>query len=206
MRFILIRHGETDHNIENRMSGWTEATLSSTGVSQAESLGKRLKHITIHRLITSGMERAAETASIVFPHLQENASTMERLKEMNFGIMESLTMDEIKDQHPEDFIQLQKMDGEYVFPEGESLRSFHQRIQTAAQDLLKFPEDETVAVVAHSGTIRCLLAGWIANDWRAHWKFRIDHCSLTVVTFFEGYPVLRLCNDTGHLYDPLVTP
>lgn len=206
MRFILIRHGETDHNVENRMSGWTEATLSARGAGQARSLAKRLEHVAVHRLITSGMERAGATAAIVFPHSSKSAETMVQLKEMNFGTMEGLTMDEIKDEHSEVFMQLQKMVGEYVFPEGESLVSFHKRIQSAALELLKLPDDESIAVVAHSGTIRCLLAGWIANDWRAHWKFRIDHCSVTIVDFYDGYPVLRLCNDTAHLYDPLATP
>ncbi len=206
MKLILIRHGETDHNVENRMSGWTEATLSQKGIEQAGLLAKRLEHVRIHRVITSGMERAEETASIVFPHLCKSREIVDRLKEMNFGTMEGLTMDDIRDEYPDDFRQLQKMTGKYVFPKGESLRSFHKRIQSAAQKLMKLPNDETIAVVAHSGTIRCLLAGWIANDWRAHWRFRIDHCSITVVDFYDGFPVLDLCNDTNHLGHPLSSP
>lgn len=206
MRFILIRHGETNHNIENRMSGWTEAMLSPLGIQQAQALRNRLARVDIDRLITSGLERAKETAHIGLPDLYTSAETMEQLKEMNFGTMESLTLETIKDDFPEDYEELLTMDGTYVFPEGESLQGFHQRIQAAALDLLKYPKEETIAVVAHSGTIRCLLANWIANDWQAHWKFRIDHCSITIVDFHDGHPVLRVCNDTTHLEDPLVMP
>lgn len=203
MKVVLIRHGETVHNTENRMSGWTEATLSAKGVEQAKALRERMKNVAIHRLVTSGMERADETASIVFPHLKKTSEKNHLLKEMNFGTMEGLTMGEIKHKYPEDFLKLHEMTGRYVFPEGESLRSFHQRIQSAARQLQKYPEGETIAIVAHSGTIRSLLSGWIAKDWRAHWRFRIHHCSITVVDFYDGFPVLSLCNDTLHLHDPL---
>lgn len=205
MKFILIRHGETVHNTENRMSGWTEATLSIKGVEQAKALRKRLENVVIHRVVTSGMERADETASIVFPHIIKSSEELDMLKEMNFGTMEGLTMDEIKHTYPEVFQKLHEMTGHYVFPEGESLRIFHRRIQLAAHQLQKYPEGETIAIVAHSGTIRSLLSGWIAQDWRAHWRFKIDHCSLTVVDFYDGFPVLSLCNDTLHLHDPLST-
>lgn len=205
MRIMLIRHGETDHNLENRMSGWTEATLSERGVEQARALGGRLRETPVSRVITSGMKRANETAELVFPShaAQEKIDIMEDLKEMHFGAMEGLTMDEVKERYPEDFAMLIEMKGRYTFPQGESLYTFHRRIQKAGAALLKVKEEKAVAVVAHSGTIRSLLAGWIARDWRAHWRFQIDHCSLTLVTLYDGFPVLGTCNDITHLGDPL---
>lgn len=67
MRFILIRHGETDHNVENRMSGWTEAMLSPLGIQQAQALRDRLTQVDIDRLITSGLERAKKQHTLAFP-------------------------------------------------------------------------------------------------------------------------------------------
>ncbi len=205
MKMLLIRHGETDHNLENRMSGWTEASLSDHGREQAQILGHRLRNVPIKRVITSGMQRASETAALAFPAYvnRQAPEVMEGLKEMHFGAMEGLTMDEIQHSFPRDFALMMEKKGRYVFPQGESLRSFHQRIHRAAARLTRDPAPGLTAVVAHSGTIRCLLAGWIARDWRSHWRFRVDHCSLTLVTFFDGFPVLHTCNDTTHLDDPV---
>ncbi len=196
MKLVLIRHGETDHNVDNRMSGWTEAALSQKGIEQAKALGSRMEGMVVHRVVTSGMVRALETAALVFPQQKESMQTLTQLKEMNFGMMESLTMEQVKEQYPEEFGKLQQQAGKYTFPKGESLYTFHQRVQKGGHKLRHHPEEETIAVVAHSGTIRSLLSGWIARDWRAHWRFRIDHCSVTIIEFYEDFPVLRVCNDT----------
>lgn len=199
MKLLLIRHAETDHNVEQRMSGWTEAALSHKGFEQAAALCKRLEGTHIDRLITSGMKRTEDTAALVFPGWGSNIEKMESLKEMNFGSFEGMTLDQIKAGFPADYEALHHMSGRYVFPKGESLHGFHGRIQEAGRVLKAYPQNETLAVVAHSGTIRSLLAGWIARDWRAHWRFRIDHCSVTTIYFQEGYPVLVGCNDVHHL-------
>ena len=204
MKIMLIRHGETNHNLENRMSGWTEAVLSEKGIQQAGALGRAMAGVTPDQVITSGMKRAEDTARLVFPTAfsENRLETMGSLKEMHFGTMEGMTMDEIRMQHPDEYALLMEKRGGYTFPKGESLISFHQRVSEAAQVLLDQARDlkvDQMAVVAHSGTIRSLLAHWIAKDWQAHWRFQIDHCSLSVVSFYGDDPVLQRCNDTHHL-------
>ncbi|MEN1759809.1 histidine phosphatase family protein [Anoxynatronum sibiricum] len=206
MKIMLIRHGETNHNLENRMSGWTEAVLSDKGIRQAEALGRCLAGENPDKVITSGMKRTDHTAQLVFPTaLQQNRiEIMENLKEMHFGTLEGMTMDEIRDQHTDEYTQLMEKRGRYTFPGGESLYSFHHRVSEAAKELLicsKKANACQIAVVAHSGTIRSLLAHWIANDWQAHWRFQIDHCSISVISFHDTFPVLQGCNDTHHLTD-----
>ena len=201
MKITLIRHGETQHNLENRMSGWTEANLSPLGRQQALLLAERLRTIEVDKVLTSGMIRANETAEIIFRHHkhQPQIEVLESLKEMNFGIMESMTMAEIQSSFPADYADMIQKKGLYNFPEGESLYTFHQRIKNAADRLLNMETVNHLVVVAHAGTIRSLLAEWITDNWNNHWRFQINHCSISTIEFYEGFPVLITSNDIAHL-------
>ena len=201
VRLLLIRHGETDHNSENRLSGWTDSTLSLKGIEQAKHLQQRLRNIPVDCVVTSGMIRAEQTAELVFPDIYQTGlvRTISSLKEMNFGKMENMTMESVRLAFPEAYHLMMQKRGLYSFPEGESLYTFHQRVVTGAKHLREEVSGELVAVVVHSGTIRCLLAEWIAGDWRAHWRFQINHCSVSLVEFKESFPVLKFCNNTSHL-------
>ncbi len=201
MKITLIRHGETQHNLENRMSGWTEASLSPLGRHQALLLAERLRSIDVDKVLTSGMMRANETAEIIFRDHEQHPQigVLESLKEMNFGIMESMTMAEIQSAFPMDYARMIEKKGLYSFPEGESLYTFHQRIKKAADRVLKMKMVNHLVVVAHAGTIRSLLAEWITDNWNNHWRFQIDHCSISTIEFYEGFPVLITSNDIAHL-------
>jgi broad specificity phosphatase PhoE len=202
MKITLVRHGETQHNFENRMSGWTEASLSRLGRQQAERLAERMRHIPIDKVLTSGMARTNETAEIIFRHHAAGhppVETLESLKEMNFGIMESMTMAEIQSSFPDDYTHMINKKGLYCFPEGESLYTFHQRIIEAAAKLVKMEMVDHLVIVAHAGTIRSILAEWITGNWKNHWRFQVDHCSVSIIEFHEGFPVLKTSNDTSHL-------
>jgi broad specificity phosphatase PhoE len=201
MKITLIRHGETQHNMENRMSGWTEANLSPLGKHQASMLAERLRYTEVDKVLTSGMIRANETAEIIFRHHKQHPQieVLDSLKEMNFGIMESMTMAEIQSAFPADYAEMIQKKGVYSFPEGESLYTFHQRIKKAADKLLNMDTVNHLVVVAHAGTIRSLLAEWITDNWNNHWRFQIDHCSISIIEFYEGFPVLITSNDIAHL-------
>ncbi len=59
-------------------------------------------------------------------------------------------------------------------------------------------DNKTILIVAHSGTLRCILSHWIIGNVDGHWKFAIDHCSFTMVENVPEYPFLQTLNDTCH--------
>lgn len=92
MKLYILRHGETDLNVQGRLQGWLDAPLNENGVRAAAETGRALREIRFDRAISSPLRRAVETARLI---LAENASqppveTDGRLREISFGDWEGL--------------------------------------------------------------------------------------------------------------------
>ena len=101
MRLLLIRHGESEGNLEGRIQGWDDYPLTNRGRRQAARSAERLaEEESIQEIVTSPLARAAVTAEIIGGVLGLPVRYDERLKEYNFGPVSGLTRDEIKTQYP----------------------------------------------------------------------------------------------------------
>ena len=97
MKIFLLRHGQTDWNLEWRMQGQTDIPLNEKGILQAEEAAEKYKAIPFDLILTSPLVRAKKTAEIIAkPHNLE-VKVDQRLKEMNFGEMEGRTPQDDKD-------------------------------------------------------------------------------------------------------------
>ena len=86
MKLYILRHGETDLNVQGRLQGWLDAPLNENGVRAAAETGRALREIRFDRAISSPLRRALETARLI---LAENAGqppveTDGRLREISF--------------------------------------------------------------------------------------------------------------------------
>ncbi len=97
--FWFLRHGETDWNVAHRIQGHTNTPLNATGLAQAEAVAQQLKPMGIARIISSPLQRAADTAAAVQRVLQIPLEHDERLKERYFGAFEGRDRHEILAQH-----------------------------------------------------------------------------------------------------------
>ncbi len=93
--FFVLRHGQTDWNLEARLQGSTDIGLNDTGRRQAHRAGEVLTGQGIDRIIVSPLSRAMETATIVGATLGLEPVTDPRLTERNFGQFEGMTIDEV---------------------------------------------------------------------------------------------------------------
>ncbi len=201
MKIILVRHGETDDNTSERMSGWTDTELSLKGIRQAHLLAQRIKGMPVHRILSSDLKRAVKTAEIIGQHQPDELfhEKLMGLREMHFGKLEQFTMKEIETLYPEEHDKIYHEGMAYAFPDGESLPSFHKRVMDTVDAYLKPAEaDQTILIVAHSGTLRCILSHWIVGEPGGHWRFAVDHCSLTLINNVPDYPYIQTLNDTCH--------
>lgn len=198
-KLYLIRHGETEENIKGSFCGWLDVSLSPTGVLQAKMLGEALKRTEIDAIYTSGLKRTKETAEYIRGNNSYPVYHMENFRELNFGLAEGLTIEEIKKCHPELYEGLEKDYVKTKFPKGENLEEMHLRVTTAIDEILRDQENKNILLVAHSGVIRSIVAHLITGDIKYHWNFKIDHCSITVVENSEKFSILTRLNDTCHL-------
>ena len=111
MKLILLRHGESKWNLENRFTGWTDVPLTSKGIKEASFSGKQLlkKNVKIISVYTSLLKRAIETANIVseiikFP--KRNIKFDWRLNERHYGALQGLNKSETATKYGEDKVLL----------------------------------------------------------------------------------------------------
>jgi len=198
-KLILIRHGETDDNKNQNLCGWSDPCLNDNGRKAAEALASYVKDIAFDLIITSGLRRSEETAAIIRKERKIEHLALEDLRELNFGDFEGSKMKDIKDKQPELYRQLEKDFIHFKFPKGESLKEMNARVIAATNKLLDDYKDKSLAIVAHSGVIRCILAHFITGDINKHWSFRVEHCSISVLEIHQDFPVLTKLNDIAFL-------
>ena len=88
MKFILVRHCETDWNREGRLQGHTNTNLSERGWIQADELARKLKKLEIRKIVSSDLKRSRETASAIKEYINVPVIYDARLRECNFGFLE----------------------------------------------------------------------------------------------------------------------
>lgn len=199
-RLLLVRHGISEYNSARRFAGYSDVEMSAAGYEQVERLRGRLTGEKIDAVYSSDLRRALATAEIISAGCDADIVSCPELREVNYGEVEGLTFQEIKDLYPalaeliSDF-NLQQL----KFPGGESFEQFIARTITFLDRLANHEPSQTVLVVAHSGPLRVLLCHLLGID-QYHWRqFRLDNASLSIVETYPQKVIVSLLNDTSHL-------
>ncbi len=205
LTLLAIRHGETVLNIEQRYQGHSDSPLTETGRNQVSALGRRMAKMEFDTLISSDLGRAQETASIIADYTDHSVKTDSRLRERNYGILEGLTVPEIKARHSEVLERLDANDPDYIIPEGESHRQHYQRNIAFIDELLTGRSGKKVAMVVHGGVLDSLFRYIARLPLDQPRCFITANASLTTIHHGIFYGTVRWVTetwcDTGHLED-----
>jgi len=200
MRLILLRHGETDWNAQNRFQGQTDIPLNAVGRQQARLVARRLRHEPIGKIYTSNLSRAMETARIVAAAHALEAHPAQALRERSFGLWEGLTMSEIEQRYPESAAEWRKGVSTFCAPGGERLDELQERSVAFIQEVMARHPQETVLVVGHGASLKTVLLHFLEAPLDAYRRFRQDNASLNIVELSRsGLPRILVLNDTCHL-------
>lgn len=156
-RVLLIRHGQTDWNIEGRWQGCMPVPLNEIGRTQARALADYLRNRPIRAIYSSDLPRALETATFVGDVLGLQPIPDKRLREFNLGIFEGRRRDELAVLYPEEWSAFRMEDLDYAVPNGESRRALQERMWSAWQDITANGHGPEVAIVTHGGALKQLL-------------------------------------------------
>ena len=162
-RLILIRHGQSVWNAENRFTGWTDVDLSEKGVEEAEEAGNELRDQVIDVIHTSDLIRAKRTAEIVIRANVSSKGTLTksdwRLNERNYGALQGLNKDETAEKHGAEQVHIWRRSFDVAPPEGESLEMTAKRtIPYFEEEILPDLESgESVLVSAHGNSLRSIV-------------------------------------------------
>ena len=110
MKLVLVRHGQSVWNLENRFTGWTDVELSDNGIKEAKEAGKLLKEneFTFDVAYTSVLKRANETLNIILKELGEENIPIHhswKLNERHYGALQGLNKDDTRRKYGEEVHQ-----------------------------------------------------------------------------------------------------
>jgi probable phosphoglycerate mutase len=200
---LAIRHGETVWNAEKRYQGYGDSPLTEIGRKQVTALGRRLTRVRFDHLISSDLGRARETASIVADFTGHPVEIDCRLRERNYGVLEGLTLNEIKTRHSDVLNQLDNNDPDYIVPDGESHRQHYRRNVGFMEEVLTNWSGAIIAVVAHGGVLDSIFRYVASLPLDQPRCFITTNASLTIISHGKFYGTLRWVmeswGDTGHL-------
>jgi len=199
MRLILVRHGETRWNHENRVVGHTQIGLNINGRQQAARLTGALKDERVSAIYSSTLRRARETAAAIARGHGMGVVTDDALKEVDAGELEGLTFEEVMERY-DDFLQEWMKDNPSLrMPGGESMIELQQRAWPAVERIVGEHPDGVVILVSHSLAILSIISGALGMRPSNFRRLRMSLASISVLNFGERGASLVLFNDTCHL-------
>ena len=197
-RLILIRHGRSTWNAENRIQGRADPPLDGVGREQARLLALRLREDPPVVLYTSPLRRARETAEIIGQALEVPVVPDERFREYDVGCVTGLTWEQVTEQYPDVAQRWGEASESLEIPGEEGNGPFRERVAAAFAQIVARHADGPVGVVAHGGTLGTYLNHLIGLQSRFS-PFRFGNGSLSIVEVTPVRPRILLINDTCHL-------
>jgi broad specificity phosphatase PhoE len=161
-RFCLIRHGQTDWNVEGRYQGQADAPLNEVGRAQALALGKKILDQSFAAIYSSDLSRASETAQIIASFLHLPVSLDPRLREINQGEWEGKHISEIRTRYAQMWKKHRNDPDNARPPGGETITEVAQRMFSALNELSDVYPEGLVLVVSHGlslATVICRSQG-----------------------------------------------
>ena len=198
-QLILVRHGETDHNVEHRFQGHSDLGLNRHGLAQAKALREHLAEVNFTHILCSDLQRAAQTAETIAERHEVEVIPDPVLREMDFGEWEGLTYEEIEKSYPRELADWREDMANHPPPGGEMLEDFTDRVRQPLDAILGGCMQDKVLIVSHGGVLQvmcCLALGLPASSY---WQFRIELASISAIGFHPQGAFLNRLNDTSHL-------
>jgi probable phosphoglycerate mutase len=200
--FYLIRHGETDWNLQGRWQGHTDIALNAIGQAQAQRLAERLRDEGTHfdAIYSSDLLRAWETASAIGAALDIAPQPLLALREIDVGGWSGLVRAEVIARDPDLFERLESGEDVRRGGTGEQFADLYRRIVEAAERLSAEYGDGRVMLVSHGGAVRALLLHAARDKTGALPRpLHIGNTSLSVLRYSRSGWAIETVNDMGHL-------
>ncbi len=197
--FILVRHGQTEWNREERFRGRADLLLNETGLRQALAAGLHMKGWPIAAIYSSPLKRTLETAKIIASQLGLPLRPLDGLIDIDFGNWQGLSAEEAAEQDSELYNTWLEFPHRVRFPRGESLADVRQRVLAAVDGIAAEHGGQTVILVSHMVVCKVLLCAMLGLDESNFWQVRQDVCAINAFEVRDGVPAVTLVNDTCHL-------
>ena len=159
---VLLRHGESEWNLENRFTGWIDVPLSPQGHEKAMAAAEQLSGYRFDRAFTSRLIRATETLRIVLAAIGQEQIPIEESQTLNermYGDLQGLNKEETVKKYGAQQVEVWRRSYKVRPPGGESLQDTAARVLPYYEERIKPALDQggTVLIVAHGNRLRALV-------------------------------------------------
>ena len=181
---ILIRHGQSIYNLENRFTGWKDVDLTDKGINEAKNASILLKDYTIDIAFTSKLKRAQNTLNIILENLNLSIPITQNisLNERDYGDLVDQNKAEASVKYGADQVQIWRRSYDVPPPNGESLKDTYDRCIPYFKSILS--NDKNIIISAHGNSIRAIVK-YLLNiseedilkteiGWCEPWVFKIN--------------------------------
>jgi len=196
---LLIRHGETEWNVEGRIQGYLDSPLTDLGLTQAEALGARLAGEALDALLASDLGRTRQTAHPITTATGLSPVFESGLRERNYGAWEGRTFAEIRRDFPHEYERFQRHDPHAAAPQGESAVQFQDRIVGALTRLAGTLRGRRIAVVTHGGVLGVMYRHAMGLGLDAPRTYTIANASINRLHFDGSSWKIESWGEVAHL-------
>jgi 2,3-bisphosphoglycerate-dependent phosphoglycerate mutase len=161
-KLVLLRHGESQWNLENRFTGWVDVPLSPKGEQEAKAAGQKLAGTTFDRAYTSVLKRAIDTLAIVLGVIGQTGLPIEQDKALNermYGELQGLNKAETVQKYGEQQVKIWRRSYDVPPPGGESLKDTADRVLPYYEQHIR-PQilaGKNILIAAHGNSLRALV-------------------------------------------------
>ena len=169
-KLVLLRHGQSQWNLENRFTGWKDVPLTEKGIKEANNAGYLLKkhNIKIDKVFSSVLERANKTAEIAIKaseieNLHENGKLIyvknQNLNERDYGDLVGLNKAETADKFGKEQVHIWRRSYDTPPPNGESLKDVVDRVSPYFTETIEphILNKKNVLIAAHGNSLRAIM-------------------------------------------------
>jgi len=194
-RIHLIRHCEVVGHDQPRYNGQTDVAVTERGLEQYHRIKERLAACSISACFSSDLSRCAIGADIICERLDIKPRLLKELRELNIGVWEGLSWDEIKERWPTEWqARLDDMVN-YRVPGGENLLDMEARVIPMLKDIVNRHEGDELLIVAHGGVNRIILLNAIGAPLCSVFNIEQNFCCHNIIDYYsDGLATVKLLN------------
>ncbi|MFO8110291.1 MAG: histidine phosphatase family protein [Thermoplasmata archaeon] len=186
-RLYLVRHGETQWNVEGRMQGWKDSPLTEQGINQVLILRRKIRDVSFSEVYSSTSNRALKTAEILLDGRGVSITKEKDLREVYLGEWEGKRFEVLDRESPEDFKGFWEIPQGCVPRGGESMEELMERGTGVISKIIKKHPDENVLLVSHYCILKTIIIHLQDRLLKDLWELPdLEPASLTVYDTNKG--------------------
>ena len=161
-KLVIVRHGQSEWNAQNKFTGWVNVDLAPKGIAEAKEAGEKLKGFKFDKGFTSALLRAQKTLKLALEVQGQSDLEVvenEKLNERMYGDLQGMDKDQARKEFGEEQVHIWRRSFDTPPPEGESLKGTADRVLPYYTEVIEpeLKDGKTIIIAAHGNSLRALI-------------------------------------------------